>query len=272
MRDHRHSLRDGRNVAGGDARTDTPDGAFLRVAIADDELLARTRIARLLAGEANVEIVANCASALDLVETLRENPVDALFLDIEMPGADGFAVLDLLPEPLPRVVFVTAYSDYAARAFEIDASDYLVKPVSQERLLESILRIRRDLSARPARPAAPGRAPLEHLTLKIGREMRRVAVDDIDRIEAHANYLALHTAGGEAILRHAISWMSERLDAARFLRVHRSHIVRVAAVARIATMPYGRYRFTLRDGSEVVSGRSHRDRIRRTFRLDASAD
>ena len=216
-----------------------------------------------------VEVVTSCGNTQELVDALRCEPVDALFLDIEMPGADGFAALDLLPEPVPCVVFVTAYSGYAARAFEVDASDYLVKPVSRDRVLASILRIRRDLAPAPAKPASPKPEYLGHLTLRIGRVVRRIAVDSIDRIEAHANYLAMHAADGEAVLRHPISWMSDRLDPTLFVRVHRSHIIRIAAVVRITTMPYGRYRFALRDGSHIVSGRSHRDRIREAFQLNA---
>lgn len=245
--------------------------ATLRVAIADDEPLARTRIARLLAEHDRVDIVAVCENSAALLQQLQRQPVDAVFLDIDMPGEDGFSAIARLPPPLPRIVFVTAYSAYASQAFDIDATDYLVKPVSQERLSTAVERIRRDLAAAAPPPAPAPAAFPKHITFAIGQERRRVAVDTIDHIVAQANYLEARTATATLSLRRPISWMMAQLDPQRFSRIHRSHIVRIAAIAKIDAIPYGCYRFTLRNGERIVSGRSYRDHLRSVLGLGDAA-
>lgn len=241
--------------------------AKLRVAIADDEPLARKRIARLLAAHDWVDIVTICENTAGLLQQLHRHPVDAIFLDIDMPGEDGFSAIARLPPPLPRIVFVTAYSAYASRAFDVDATDYLVKPVSQDRLSIAVERIRRDLLATATPPPLPSALFPKHIAFAIGPERRRVDVDTIDHIVAQANYLEARTDTGNLALRRPISWMMAQLDPQRFMRIHRSHIVRLSAIVKIDAMPYGSYRFTLRNGERIVSGRSYRDDIRRVLGL-----
>lgn len=248
----------------------------LRVAIVDDEPLARTRLRRLLAADPAVEIVADCDSAAALADVLREQRrdaqlLDAVFLDIEMPESDGFAALRALPAPRPAVVFVTAYSAHAVRAFDVAAVDYLVKPVSQERLLAAVARVRAHRTAVADAPAPATPFP-ERLALPIGRRMSLVAVDTIDRVLALANYLEVRVGPRAYVLRRPLGWLEPQLDPRRFVRVHRSHIVRIDAVSQIEPQASGRYCLTLRDGARLFSGRSHRERIRAAFGLLDPAD
>lgn len=232
--------------------------SLLRVAIADDEPMARLRLQRLLSRDARIDIVAVCQNADELVQALRTQRVDALLLDIEMPGKDVFAAWTELAEPRPRVVFVTAYAEFAARAFDIDASDYLVKPVAQDRLFAAIERLRRDLAA--AQPAQVSTA--RHIPLPIGRRIRLVDLSTIDHVIAQANYLEIHVGSRSFVLRRPITWMESQLDANAFVRVHRSHVVRVRAIEQVESLPSGRYRLRLASGTELFSSRSYREAIR----------
>jgi two-component system, LytTR family, response regulator len=233
----------------------------LNIAIADDEPLALMRICRLLEQDPSVKIVATCENGAALSNALRHQQVDAVFLDIEMPGRDGFSALSDLPAPLPRIVFVTAYPNYASQAFDIDATDYLLKPVSRDRLLAAVARVRRDL----ANAVPPSRARSISISIRIGNRIRVVDIDTIDHVVAQANYLEIRAREGVFVLRRPMSWMQTQLDRERFMRVHRSHIVRVAAIVRIEAMPYGRYRLALSNGDETISGRSYRDFVRETL-------
>jgi two-component system, LytTR family, response regulator len=241
--------------------------APLSIAVADDEPLARKRILRLLAKDHSVQVVASCENAADLMRALRAHRIDAVFLDIEMPGQDGFSALSNLPTPRPRVVFVTAYPHYATRAFDIDATDYLVKPVSEERLLAAVARIRRNLATTNSAACADAPAYPQRVRLTIGKRIRLIDTDTIDHVLVHANYLEIRASAGNFVLRRPIAWMEAQLDPKRFLRLHRSHIVRIDGVARIETMPCCRYRFVLRNGEQLVSGRTYRDRVRRALGL-----
>ncbi|MBN8741640.1 MAG: hypothetical protein BGP24_17345 [Lysobacterales bacterium 69-70] len=235
--------------------------SVLRVAIADDEPMARLRLQRLFATLPDVDVVATCANAEELLQALRAQPADAVFLDIEMPGRDGFAAWHALAVPRPRVVFVTAYAEFAARAFDIDACDYLVKPVGRDRLEKALQRLRRDL-ATPPPVVAPRR-----IALSIGRRVRLVDLDAIEHVVAQANYLEIHAQSRCFVLRRPISWMESQLDGARFARVHRSHIVRMDTVEQVEPLPSGRYRLRLKDGRVLFSSRSYRDALRRSLGL-----
>lgn len=245
----------------------------LRVALVDDEPLARARIRRLLADDPEVVVVGECDSVEALRQLVAETRIDALFLDIEMPEADGFSAVSVLPEPRPQIVFVTAYSEYAAQAFDIEATDYLVKPIAQARLNDAVARLRaRRATAMPTAPPLPATAYPERLPLPIGRRIQLVEVSAIDRVLAQANYLEVRSGGRSYVMRRSLASLEKQLDPARFIRVHRSHIVRVDAVAQIEAQPFGRYRLTLKDGTRLHSGRSHRTRVRAAFGLEAIDD
>lgn len=235
----------------------------LRVLVADDEPLARARLLRLLAQFPDIEVVAECGSGQEAVEQMHARRPDAVFLDIQMPGLDGFDVLDSLPrERRPGVVFVTAYSEHAVRAFEARALDYLLKPVSGERLRQAIERLRF------TPPATPATAYPPRLAVTVGARIHLVDVASIERVDAHANYVELHLGARSLVLRETLSNLESRLDPRRFLRVHRSHLVQVEAIVEAHPQDSGRFALRLRSGARVVSGRSHAVKVRAALGLD----
>lgn len=231
----------------------------LRVCIVDDEALARLRLARLLAAHEDVEVVGQFDSGQAWLDAAAE--CDLALLDIEMPGLDGFATL-AQREPASQVVFVTAHENYACRAFDAAASDYLLKPVSSTRLATMLERVR-------ARRGAIASAAAGVVTLGVGREMRRVPVASIDCVLAQANYVEFHSGGRCFVERRTLAQVEAQLDRAAFARVHRSILVRVDAVESLVALLSGRYRLRLRDGQVLESGRSYRDEVRRRFGLTA---
>lgn len=243
---------------------------LLRAAIVDDEPLARARLKRLLALQPDVELVGEYADAHALIDAWPERPADVVFLDIEMPEMDGFAALAQLDPPCAQVVFVTAYAEHAVRAFDVAATDYLVKPVAPERLLVALDRVRQARAAAP--PAAVASTYPERLALPIGRRIQLVDVDTIDCIEAQANYVEIRTGARSFVLRKPLSAVQDELDPKLFARVHRSIVVRVDAVTAIEPLPSARFRLSLANGETVMTGRSYRDQVRQAFGLAVPAD
>ena len=243
--------------------------APLRAVIADDEPLARARLRRLLDADGAVEIVAECADGDETVAALRRHRPDIAFLDIRMPLRDGFGVLDgALPDSGTQVVFVTAYAEHAVRAFETDAADYLLKPLSPQRLADALARVRRVHDDRLRRVG--GHEPLQRLAVPAGDGMHLLEVGTIDCIFASANYVDLHVGSGRFRLRQSLQQMQARLDGQRFARVHRSAIVRIAAIRNIEVRDSGRYTLHLDNGMRVGTGRLYRERIRAALGLDGS--
>ena len=237
----------------------------IRVVIADDEPLARLRLRRLLGAIAGVEIVAECASGIEVMQLLPDCPCDLLFLDIQMPGADGFQALEHVVARPRAVVFVTAYAEHAVRAFDVQAVDYLLKPISADRLLQALERVQRALASEAAIIATP--AIPRRLALPIGRRMQMVELDELDCALAQANYVELKVGARTFVLRDTISGFHARLDPQRFLRIHRSAIVRIDAIREIEPLASGRYRVNLHSGQRLVSGRSYRDALRAALGL-----
>ena len=244
--------------------------APLRAIVADDEPLARARLRRLLAQFDGVDVVADCATGQAAVEALHRLGADVAFLDIQMPDLDGFDVLESLPRlRRPHVVFVTAYSEHAVRAFEARAVDYLLKPVSAERLRQAIERIRfasaPAVAAAGSRPGADADAPTSYaprIAVPCGTRIHLVPVDDIDHVQAQANYVELHIGARSLVLRETLANFAARLDPTRFLRVHRSRIVRLDGVLEAEASDSGRYALRLRCGARLVTGRSYAGAVR----------
>lgn len=232
----------------------------IRVVIADDEPLARLRLRRLLGAIPGIEVAAECASGIEVMQLLPDCPCDLLFLDIQMPGADGFQALEHVVARPRAVVFVTAYAEHAVRAFDVQAVDYLLKPISAERLLQAVERAQRAL-ATDAPVAAPPTIP-RRLALPIGRRMQMVELDELDCAMAQANYVELKVGTRSFVLRETLQGFQARLDPTRFLRIHRSTIVRIDAIREVESLASGRYRIGLHSGLCVVSGRSHRELVR----------
>ena len=232
----------------------------LRVVIADDEPLARLRLRRLLGAMQGMEIVAECASGIEVMQLLPDCACDLLLLDICMPGADGFQALEHVVARPRAVVFTTAYAEHAVRAFDVAATDYLLKPVSAERLQQAIERVLERLAGDA--PVAVSPAYPRRLALPIGRRMQLVDLDELDCALAQANYIELKAGGRSFVLRETMQAFQARLDPARFLRIHRSTIVRLDAIREVEPLPSGRYRIGLHNGLRLVSGRSHREQVR----------
>jgi two-component system, LytTR family, response regulator len=198
----------------------------LRVLIADDEPLALERLRQLLAAESEVEIVAECADGREFVEAVPRYAPDVAFLDIQMPGVDGFEALDALgPDWKPIVIYLTAHAQHAVRAFETRAIDYLLKPVSRARLKEALQRVQERLSG----PGAMGR----RLAVKDGDRVSFVVIGDIDWIESAGNYALLHAGGRTHILRQTMASLEEALPENFFLRVSRGAIVNIGRVTAL---------------------------------------
>ena len=233
----------------------------LHVAIVDDEPLARARLRRLLekAGGGAIKIVAECVDVRELLAAAKACILDAVFLDIEMRGKSGFDALAEWQGPRPQIVFVTAYDQYGARAFDENATDYLTKPVTLERLRIALGKIHVLAQASPTKePFGIGR----RLPLSIGQRTYLVPVADINLVTAHGNYLEISTSDSTYTIRCTLSNLYARLEGEGFLRLHKSFFVRIAAVRSIKPLGSGRFCITLRDGSIVNSGRLFHEQVR----------
>ena len=236
----------------------------LRAAIVDDEPLARARLGRLLAAEADVDVVAEYGDGPTAVAGLRALPVDVLFLDVRMPQVDGFAMLERLPpSQRPQVVFVTAYSEHAVRAFDARAVDYLVKPVAPDRLSRSIERVRDALAVQ----AAPAAHYPDRIAVSDGQRLRMIAVDELECVIAQGNYVELRMGGRALLVRETMAHVLARLDPRVFVRIHRSRIVRIAQIDQVEPHASGQYVVRMRSGLRLTSGRSYRADLRRALGL-----
>jgi two-component system LytT family response regulator len=242
----------------------------IRAAIVDDEPLARRRIRNLLVDAPDVEVVAECANGKDAIESLEESPPDLLFLDIQMPEIDGFDVLHAIGVGrVPVVIFVTAYDQFALRAFEAHALDYLLKPFDDERFaaaLERALdRIRQqhgdDVDRRLQALLENVRGDhgyLRRLVVPSGHRNIFVRTEHIDWIEAERNYIRLHVSGRSYLLRENLTRIAAALDPATFSRIHRSTIVNIDRIRAVESLLHGEYLVVLQDGTKLTSGRSYR--------------
>ena len=216
----------------------------LRAVIVDDEELARGYLCELLAAHSEIEIVAQCANGFEAVKAIAETSPDILFLDVQMPKLDGFEVLELIePSHAPVVIFVTAYDQYAMRAFDAQAVDYLLKPFTAERFERALERARARLGERPAlfeiaaqaRPA--GERP-QRIVVKDGARVHVIPIARLDYVTSEDDYVALHSEGKRYLKQQPIAALEALLDPANFVRIHRSAIVNLERVARIE--PYGK--------------------------------
>ena len=238
----------------------------------DDEELARGALRQMLASHAEIEIVGECANGFEAVKTIGEAKPDLLFLDIQMPKLDGFEVLELI-DPGPAVIFVTAYHQYATRAFDAHAVDYLLKPFSTERFERALERAKSRLAERrvPAELAGlaaavrdPASRP-QRIVVKDGTRVHVIPVDKLDYIEAQDDYVSLHSAGKGYLKQQPIASLEALLDPGRFVRIHRSAIVNLERVVRIE--PYGKESriAILADGARLPVSRAGYARLLETM-------
>ena len=248
----------------------TAEPGTLRVAIVDDEAPARGLLREYLAAHPGVEVVAECSNGFEAVKRLGELAPDVVFLDIQMPKLDGFEVLELLERP-PVVVFVTAYDEYALRAFEVHAVDYVLKPVTRERLAAALGQARARLGAEaaptpsPATLAAAARPPgqyVERLLVKDGPNVHVIPVDRVDWLEAQDDYVGIHAEGRTHLKPQPLAEVAAGLDPARFVRVHRSYVLNVERLARLELYAKDSYLAVLKDGKQLPVSRAGHARLK----------
>ena len=247
----------------------------VKVMLVDDEPLARGKLRRLLADQQDIEIVGEAGSAEEAQAQLAELAPDLLFLDIQMPGQDGFALLESLPpEQLPAVVFVTAYDEHAVRAFEVSALDYLLKPFDRERLELALERAREALARREGvgldeqlrsmLQELRGEQPfLDRFVVRSVGRIVFVRAADVDWIEAAGNYVRLRIGKESHLLRETMSSLETRLDPKVFARIHRSTIVNIDRIRELNHIFHGDYSVLLKDGTRLTLSRGYREQFER---------
>jgi two-component system LytT family response regulator len=248
----------------------------IRAIIADDEPPARDRISDLLAKEPDIEVIAECADGISAVEAVERLEPDLLFLDVQMPELDGFEVLARTGPQAMAIIFVTAYDEYAIRAFNVHAADYLLKPFDRERF-QAALRYARVVLAGHQHNASreqmlallkeirangthPGRIPI-----KAGGRILFVPVDQIDWLEAADNYVRIHAGNETHLVRDTLSEFEARLDPAHFVRIHRGTIVNLERVKELQPLFHGEYTVLLIDGTRLTLSRRFKDRLQDRF-------
>ena len=234
----------------------------LRIVIVDDEPLARAVVREYAAVDSGLEIVADCANGFEAVKAVAELKPDLVLLDVQMPKLDGFEVLELLGREQP-VIFITAYDQYALRAFEVHAVDYLLKPFSAERFQEAVARARARVRARtttdvPAivRDAKPRTGYAERVLIRDGADVHVLPVDSIDYVEAQDDYVAFTSAGKQLLKDQTLAAVEATLDPSRFVRVHRSFVLNVDRIAKVELYAKDSRIAILRDGTRVPVSRA----------------
>ena len=257
--------------------------APIRVLVVDDEPLARERLLDLLAHEPGVEVVGTADNGIAAVEAIRGRQPDLVFLDVQMPGKTGIDVVrDVGADAMPATIFVTAFDQYALRAFELAALDYLVKPFDDERFEQAFARARRLIELRdmgklreqllavlqqsgekPAQATAGASPYLERIAVEMRGKVRVVPVDQIDYITASGPYAELHAGDRTHIIRETMQTLEERLDPRHFIRIHRSAIVRLSLVETLLRGAGGDYEVQLKGGLRLPVSRSRREELER---------
>jgi two-component system LytT family response regulator len=240
----------------------------LRALIVDDEPLARERVRRLLEADGGVDIVGECRDGFAAVERIDALAPDLVFLDVMMPGKDGFAVLEELRGPPPAVIFLTAYDRYALRAFEACALDYLLKPFDEDRFARALARARRALAERgppAALPLAAAAGPLRRLVVKEHGRIFLVRTADVAYVAAEGNYARVRAGGRDHLVRAPLASLEAQLDAAVFVRIHRSTLVNLERVRQLEPLFHGQYAVILEDGTRLTLSRRYRAHLERAL-------
>jgi len=245
----------------------------LRVVIVDDEQLARQLLREYLDADGQTEVAAECADGFEAVKAIAEHQPDLVFLDIQMPKLDGFEVLELI-DPGVAVIFVTAYDEYAMRAFEAHAVDYLLKPFGEARLWKALDRARQRLTeAQPAGAFPASRAELtaaarppdrrlERVVVRDGSKVHIVPVAKLDYVEAQDDYVCLHSEKKHYLKQQTISALENQLDSRNFVRIHRSFLVRLDKIARIEPYSKDSRVAVLTDGTQLPVSRAGHARLK----------
>jgi two-component system, LytTR family, response regulator len=243
----------------------------MRVLIVDDEPIARRGLRRLLGAEPDVEVVGEAGSGTAALDAIADLKPDLVLLDIQMPEMGGLEVVATVgPANMPAVVFVTAYDRYAVAAFDLNAADYVLKPVDPERLSRALGRarqrlaagVRGDLEERLLRVLESTRAlQPERLVVRSAGRIQFVDTEDVDWINAEDNYVRIYASGRTYLMRETVGAMEARLDPSRFVRIRSSTIVQIARIREVRPLSNGIFELQLQDGTRVTSARRFRDRI-----------
>ena len=243
------------------------DEQLLRVVIVDDEPLARTVIREYLKAHPGVEIVAECGNGFEAVKAVSELAPDLMFLDVQMPKLDGFEVLELLGRSIP-VVFTTAHDEYALRAFDVHAVDYLLKPFDEARFAEALTRARGRILAQESTPvealvaeARPRQGPLERVLIRDGSQVHVLPVERIDYVEAQDDYVCFKADGKDYLKDQTMGAVEVALDPARFVRIHRSYLLNIDRIARVELYAKDSRVAILRDGRKLPVSRAGYGRL-----------
>jgi len=245
----------------------------IRVMVVDDEPLARGMVREMLDSDPEAEIVGECANGRDAISAIKSLGPDLIFLDVQMPEFGGFDVLEAFAdEPLPRVIFVTAYDQYAVRAFEVHALDYLLKPFDRERFMTAWQRAKLQISKDQfdrrdqhimalLEELKAGPRYIERLVVKTAGRVFFLDINDIDCIEAEGNYVRVHNGPKSYLLRETISGLESQLDPKEFLRIHRSAIVRIDKIKELQPWFHGEYHVILEGGKQLTLSRNYRSNL-----------
>jgi two-component system, LytTR family, response regulator len=248
---------------------------MIRALIADDEPLPRERIRTLLAEHSDIEVIGECGDGQEALQTILSERPELVFLDIQMPELDGFEVIKALgPDDLPAIIFVTAFDKYAIRAFEVNAMDYLLKPINAARFEKTVRRALERLAQPHAREA--DRTLLDFVerlraeqrytsrfVVRSGAKLSFVRAADVDWIDVADNYVRLHVAGREHLVRDTLKSVEMQLNPEAFIRVHRSIIINLDRVESVEPYSHGEYLVTMTDGMKLTTSRSYSERLRR---------
>ena len=242
----------------------------MRILIVDDETLARAFLAEQLAGIANMEVVGQAANGFEAVKMAEELSPDVMLLDIQMPKLSGFEVLELLGPTRPGVIFVTAHDDFAIRAFEVHAVDYLLKPVDPARLRAALEHAAARLSSRVAGPSPqqlsrsarpPGR-PVERVVIRDGAQIHVLPLEQVDFIEAQDDYLEFAASGKRLRKQQTLTEIESQLDPGRFVRIHRSFILNIERLVRVEPFAKDSWLVILKDGARLPMSRTGYARLK----------
>jgi two-component system, LytTR family, response regulator len=245
----------------------------VKVLVADDEPLARDRLKTLLAREDWVDLVGECRDGNETIASIARLQPDLVFLDVQMPGATGFEVIDAIgPARMPLVVFVTAFDQYALKAFDVHALDYLLKPFDRDRFEQALGRARQQLDRRGngdlerrllelVQDLKPAAQRLERFVIKSGGRVFFVRADEIDWIEAAGNYVKLHVGDDTHLFRETMNALESQLDSDTFFRIHRSHIVNIERIKELQPWFNGEYVVFLKNGTRLTLSRGYREKL-----------
>jgi two-component system LytT family response regulator len=245
----------------------------IRTMVIDDEPVARERIVGLLQQERDIELVGECADGQQAIGAIQSQHPDLVFLDVQMPACDGFGVIEQVgADRMPAVVFVTAYDEYALKAFEVHALDYLLKPFGRDRFQQTLQHAREHLERRRAgdlgrrllalvQDLKPEPQRLDRLVVKSGGRVFFLRTDEIDWIEAAGNYVRLHLSEGSHLFRETMNNMEARLDGRRFVRIHRSRIVNTDRIKELQPWFNGEYIVILQNGARLTLSRGYREKL-----------